>query len=983
MRPVTLLLAVLVAVPFWMPLFPASPDPPQSGDWVITTGESVVKSGGTLLLNGSLIVDGGGTLVLDGVTLLLDPPSPLNFSIEVRQGGRLDLNGSAVTSVSPANPYRFAVLAGGAVNLTNSTVERCGFAGAATPDGLGLYIAAPAAVENLTVSGCAAGMVVDGAAVTVRNSTLRGNAAVGLLIRAGGNVALVSSQVNGSGADGIRVEDSTLKLVNSTVSSSAGSGFAVAGFSAVEVSGSTISDNGRSATTGGGIRVSSGGSGTASVRIEGSRLAGNSPNGLHITDAAGHAVDGYNLTFSGNTGRDVLLSDEAGQGGAGARATLVNSTLASVAVTAGSGEARVGWWVAVTSRWQSSGGPAGGNSLSVFDSKGSQVVSTVFDQSGRAGPFALYEYSASGGGMTNLTPHTFLARSGARYNQSSAGISGNGVVGLLIDDVPPPLVITSPANGTVTGLAAVNITGRTEAGARVFINGTETPLAPNGTFSARVALAGEGGNRFEVAAQDSSLNLAVQSVVIVRDTAAPGIVLQSPNIAPGEVFLTNLTSVEVSGTTEPGAAVSLGAGSITAGTDGYFSFVYDLPGDGAYNLTLTARDAAGNFGTLSFSVRRDTLPPPLALAQPAGNLLTNQSVVVVSGATEPGAVLTVAGTPVTPSPEGFFLVEVPLPADGAYNISVEATDAVGNRNSITFAVVLDTVPPALAIETPAPRALLNSTILTVSGTSEEGAAVTVNGTPATAGAGGRFSASLNLSEGAGAIVVAATDRAGNRREARVVVIVDTTPPLLAVLSPANGSLVARRTLTITGTTESGAWIEVGAARARASGGGFAVEVALSEGTNTFRVVARDEAGNARAATLVVVSDTTPPALNVESPRDRLEVTAPSVLVEGVVEAGANLSVNGAAVNHSGGRFSVPVPLKIGENRIALTAVDAAGNAAGATVTVVRVARGGVAEASVPYTYLAGGVAAGALIAGIVVAWRWTTGKKRRAADEEE
>ena len=123
-------------------------------------------------------------------------------------------------------------------------------------------------------------------------------------------------------------------------------------------------------------------------------------------------------------------------------------------------------------------------------------------------------------------------------------------------------------------------------------------------------------------------------------------------------------------------------------------------------------------------------------------------------------------------------------------------------------------------------------------------------------------------------------------------------------------------------------------------GAFELSLTLSEGTNEIAVTpiaANGAAGPAR--TLRAVLDTRPPELRVREPKDGTVTSGESILVGGRVseEHPGPVEVNGrpAAVERDG-TFSATVPLAAeGENRIAVEAVDAAGNRGRVEVVVVR------------------------------------------------
>lgn len=122
-------------------------------------------------------------------------------------------------------------------------------------------------------------------------------------------------------------------------------------------------------------------------------------------------------------------------------------------------------------------------------------------------------------------------------------------------------------------------------------------------------------------------------------------------------------------------------------------------------------------------------------------------------------------------------------------------------------------------------------------------------------------------------------------------------------------------------------------------------ITLTEGSNVFIATLDAQTGEGQPSPPVTfILDTTPPALKVTSPANNLMVNASSVNVVGQTDAGATVSIRneeapgGAGSNTtagSDGSFKLTVPVVAGPNSIDLTAVDQAGNATNASITIYR------------------------------------------------
>lgn len=76
------------------------------------------------------------------------------------------------------------------------------------------------------------------------------------------------------------------------------------------------------------------------------------------------------------------------------------------------------------------------------------------------------------------------------------------------DMLPPSLVLNSPSDGLTTDNATVTVSGRTDAGVRLVVNGIMAAVSSDGSFSVVVALT-QGANTITVVATDAGGNQAV------------------------------------------------------------------------------------------------------------------------------------------------------------------------------------------------------------------------------------------------------------------------------------------------------------------------------------------------------------------------------------------------------------------------------------------------------------------------------------------
>ena len=334
--------------------------------------------------------------------------------------------------------------------------------------------------------------------------------------------------------------------------------------------------------------------------------------------------------------------------------------------------------------------------------------------------------------------------------------------------------------------------------------------------------------------------------------------------------------------------------------------------------------------------------PELAVDEPTEGTVTSATRIALSGHATGGAHVLVNGTEVALSGDRFQST-IAL-REGDARIVVEARLG-GPANRIERHVVCDTEPPGVTLRASdrelRDREVVGRTPLAVRivVTDEHpGTSIRVNGReerwPSAA-----LERPLDLVEGENELSLVATDAAGNATERRVRIVLDTRAPDLALTSPPGGRVETRSTQAVIAGTVSdktAVTVTIDGKEAPLDHGTFREQRDLPEdGPRTFRVVARDEAGNAATAEAVFVRKTKGPLL-------RLDVfAAPDLVnVSGELEVGGTVGdtatevsvavkgkqpVPASSIDRASGRFVVRVPLDVGRNKIVARARDALGN----------------------------------------------------------
>jgi Glucodextranase, domain B len=97
---------------------------------------------------------------------------------------------------------------------------------------------------------------------------------------------------------------------------------------------------------------------------------------------------------------------------------------------------------------------------------------------------------------------------------------------------------------------------------------------------------------------------------------------------------------------------------------------------------------------------------------------------------------------------------------------------------------------------------------------------------------------------------------------------------------------------------------------------YRLKVELNEGKQELVATAKDKAGNESNARVSVTVDTTAPALQAQL----------KLIVEGHVEAGSSVLIDGVEVSvDSGGNYRAEVPVRKGQKKVEIVAIDQSGN----------------------------------------------------------
>lgn len=296
---------------------------------------------------------------------------------------------------------------------------------------------------------------------------------------------------------------------------------------------------------------------------------------------------------------------------------------------------------------------------------------------------------------------------------------------------------------------------------------------------------------------------------------------------------------------------------------------------GGYFWRVAALDRAGVPGARStvrkFEIRRDATPPFLRADTPGGGAPMRVARVALSGETEPGAKVTVAGAPVAVSPEGAWRTVVTARA-GDNEIKIIATDPAGNTTEkrVTFSYLPDQAAGLRFANTllrKAPRHFVTAKRdMTLSGAvAHKNAQILISGADgverATSYADdkGQFEINLPLKAETEEFKIVVAARSGQRSRATFTVSLDEAAPEITLDHPVP-RLTRSPTFKLSGKTEPGVLFTVNNKPVALVNGRFQAEIALKNGINRIEMQASDAVGHVTVKAVEILFDGSAPEL---------------------------------------------------------------------------------------------------------------------------
>ena len=349
-----------------------------------------------------------------------------------------------------------------------------------------------------------------------------------------------------------------------------------------------------------------------------------------------------------------------------------------------------------------------------------------------------------------------------------------------------------------------------------------------------------------------------------------------------------------------------------------------LPGslEATRSFTLSALDASGQTTMTMVQVAIDTLGPRTTLTQPAMGVAVGVTSLLQGTATDPATTTTVsvdvgAGPqPATIGAAGVWQAAVSFPANlnrVTRQITIRATDALGNLSSQVVQVLVDTQGPVLTLTSPSSTTVVGASA-TLAGAATDGtgpvSGMTVDvgsgPAPVTVQSNGTWSVMVtlpaNLDRVMQTITLRAQDSLGNITQTTAQILVDTRGPVLVLTNPSSTTVVGT-SATLTGTATdstgpvSGMTVDVGGGPSPVTvqaNGAWSATVTfpanLDRVLRTVTLRAQDAVGNVSQTTAQVLVDTRGPVLAFATPASMERLGIPRTqAVTGTVADGSGVS----------------------------------------------------------------------------------------------
>ena len=334
-----------------------------------------------------------------------------------------------------------------------------------------------------------------------------------------------------------------------------------------------------------------------------------------------------------------------------------------------------------------------------------------------------------------------------------------------LDVTPPLLVIDYPEDNGWIGVTPFEVRGVCGEDARVTVDLLETER--NGTAFSFMMDADEGRVVILVVAIDPAGNEVSTVVTAWVDLTPPEVVIEEP--VYGAVV--NETYLFMSGLVHDSSIVEVFLNGVLAPILGGTWRAELVLEEGTNIINVKAIDLAGNSRFVQWMVRCDTVSPQMNVELTQGDVWFEQRAltrtrlkdVTIHIYLDEICEVTVVGYVTLSMLRGGTDINLSLTRNALTVLRVQAVDEAGNvAREVSYQVEVDTRPPILQVDPlSGDDDLRTPGLISIIGTTEPWADLTVNGIPVPVALNGTFRAVVNVKEGPNEFKLVATDDVGN------------------------------------------------------------------------------------------------------------------------------------------------------------------------------------------------------------------------------
>ena len=475
-----------------------------------------------------------------------------------------------------------------------------------------------------------------------------------------------------------------------------------------------------------------------------------------------------------------------------------------------------------------------------------------------------------------------------------AGNMDSAQITVTVDNTPPTVIITSPANNSTVGTTFTVYWNAQDNASYIDI----VYVYLNKSLEATYVYGSNMTNNhtFTGLSAPAIYNVTVEVVDAVGFTAVDTIWVHTVPLSvqitsPSDGYVTNMTWINLTWTAtgdidhfEIYRNGTLINGSIPASVTSYN--VSLLNQEDAWNITILAVGTSGSSASDMIIVYTDFTPPSVEFLAPSDGSYVCGVVNVMINATDEhfdGSELYINSNLVqnwTTEGVNTYSWDTTTYADGIYVLTLKAYDKAGNSASISITVTVDNTVPIVTIDSPANNSTVGGIVdinVTAIENNLDRTELLINGTSmvnwTTNGTNTYPWDTASWSEDIYNITAVAIDLAGNINSTYILVTLDKTPPSVTIDSPADGSYVSG-VIDINVTAN-----DANFDRSELFIGGTSVVNWTTPGTNTYswdtttymdgvyviEARAYDLAGNMDSAQITITVDNTPPSVDIRAP----------------------------------------------------------------------------------------------------------------------